>query len=67
MEHPTYLSAADAARVLGVTPATVRLMHHRGDLPLAAKTEGGVHLFSRVAVERLAVSRSARVAKQRQP
>jgi hypothetical protein len=58
----TYLSAADAARVLGVTPATVRLMHRRGELPVAAKTEGGVHLFCRSDVDRVAAQRA-----QRQP
>jgi DNA-binding transcriptional MerR regulator len=61
MDRPEYLSAADAARRLGVTPATVRLMHRRGELPIAGKTEGGMHLFSPEAVDRLAARRAAQV------
>lgn len=60
-----YLSAADAARVLAVTPATVRHMQRRGDLPVAAKTEGGVHLFLREDVERLAAERATTVRTPR--
>ena len=55
-----FLSTADAARVLGVTPATIRLMARRGDLPVAAMTEGGIHLFRRTAVEALARRRAKR-------
>jgi excisionase family DNA binding protein len=51
------LSAADAARILDVTPATVRQMLRRGTLPAAAKTEGGIHLFRRKDVEKLARAR----------
>ncbi len=51
MEKNRYLSTADASRVLGVTPATIRLMARRGDLPVAAMTEGGIHLFRRATVE----------------
>jgi len=58
-----FLSAADAARVLDVTPAAVRAMAHRGALPVAAMTEGGMHLFSRTEVEVLARRR----AKRQQP
>ena len=60
MEKKRYLSTADAARVLGITPATVRLMVRRGDLPVAAMTEGGIHLFRRGHVERLARRRARR-------
>jgi excisionase family DNA binding protein len=60
MEKNRYLSTADASRVLGVTPATIRLMARRGDLPVAAMTEGGIHLFRRAAVERLAKRRAKR-------
>lgn len=45
MEATRFLSTADASRVIGVTPAAVRLMVRRGDLPVAAMTEGGMHLF----------------------
>jgi hypothetical protein len=65
MATRTYLSAADAARILGVTPATVRLMHRRGELPLAAKTEGGVHLFDPTTVKRLAAVRDERATAGR--
>ena len=54
MKARRYLSTADASRVLGVTPSAVRLMVQRGELPVAAMTEGGIHLFERTAVEALA-------------
>lgn len=53
-----YLTAADASRLLGVTAATVRLMERRGDLKVAARTEGGIRLFRRLDVERLAKRRA---------
>lgn len=53
------LSSADASRVLGVTPASIRLMVRRGELPVAAMTEGGIHLFKHSAVERLAKRRNS--------
>ena len=53
-----FLSASDAARVLGVTPAAIRAMVRREALPVAAMTEGGIHLFRRTAVEALAQKRS---------
>ncbi len=55
-----YLTPADASRILGVTPATVRLMMKRGDLLVAAKTEGGIHLLDRPEVLRLKEEREAR-------
>ena len=54
--------AAEAARILGVTPATVRLMESRGELP-ATRTESGVRIFDRADVERLAAERSVSKAK----
>ena len=62
MKIQQFLSAADAARVLNVTPAAVRAMAGRGALPVSAKTEGGVHLFRRADVEALADRR--RVKRQ---
>lgn len=59
-----YLSVADASRILGVTPQTVRLMIRRGTLPVASKTVGGIHLFKREDVERLAAQRSEHNAPQ---
>jgi hypothetical protein len=47
--------AADAARILGVTHATVRLMESRGELR-ATRTESGVRIFDRADVERLPMS-----------
>lgn len=57
-----YLSTADASRVLVVTPATVRLMVKRGELPIAGITEGGIQLFRRTEVERLAKQRAQKSA-----
>lgn len=54
-----YLTAGDAARILDVTPATVRDMADRGDLEVAATTESGIRLFERDAVEHLAAQRAA--------
>ena len=54
-----FLSAADAARILEVTPATVRLMHRRGTLAAAAETEGGIQLYLRPDVEKLAQERES--------
>lgn len=51
------LTPADAARILGVVPATVRLMAISGRLPPSAVTESGMRLFSRGDVERLARER----------
>jgi DNA-binding transcriptional MerR regulator len=56
------LSTADASRLLGVTPATVRLMARRGTLGPAATTESGIRLFDRRDVERLVKSRAAKGA-----
>lgn len=53
-----FLTPADASRLLRVTPATVRLMVRRGELPVAAKTEGGIHLFRRQDVEQVAQRRA---------
>jgi len=52
------LTPADAARVLGVTPSTVRLMAKRRVLRIARVTEGGNRLFRRADVEALARKRS---------
>jgi excisionase family DNA binding protein len=51
-----FLTKADAAKVLEVTPAAVVAMHTRGDLA-AVRTTGGVRLFSQQDVERLAAKR----------
>lgn len=55
-----YLSAPEAAPILNVTVQTVYGLVKRGDLPLAATTEGGMYLFSRSDVERVAAERAER-------
>jgi excisionase family DNA binding protein len=50
------LTTADAARILGVVPATVRLLERTGKLP-ALKTPGGQRLFQRQDVQRVADDR----------
>ncbi len=55
-----YLSAPEAAPVLGVTVQTVYGLVKRGELPLAATTEGGMYLFRREDVEHVAAERAAR-------
>lgn len=55
----TFLTPADAARILEVTPSAVRLMVGRGDLRIAATTESGIRLFDRGDVVALAEQRAA--------
>ncbi len=61
MEH--YLTPADVARRLGVTPAAVRAMEQRGTLRAVGRTERGGRLFSAADVTRLARKR----CRQRPP
>lgn len=60
MSNTSLLTPGDAALVLRVTPATVRLMAKRGELKPAATTEHGNRLFRRADVEALARKRAAR-------
>lgn len=55
-----YLSVGDAAKRLGVVPATVKLMVRSGRLRPVARTVGGVSLFDPDDVGRLAYDRAAR-------
>lgn len=57
MSEPKYLTAADVAWILHVTPGAVRMMHKRGVLTAAEQTVGGIHLFLREEVDRLALLR----------
>jgi DNA-binding transcriptional MerR regulator len=57
---PKKMLSADVAKLLDVTPATVRLMERRGTLP-AERTTSGVRLFDRADVERLAKDRLKRM------
>lgn len=54
------LAPSDASHILGVVPATVRAMAIDGRLRPVAITEGGIRLFRREDVERLAAERAAR-------
>ena len=56
--------AHEAARVLGITPAAVRDMERRGDL--RAQRVGGIRLFARRDVERLAAEREQRRREREQ-
>jgi excisionase family DNA binding protein len=47
------LLTSEVARILGVSSETVRIWHRHGRL-VAVKTDGGVRLFDRHDVERLA-------------
>lgn len=51
------LTPADAARILGVVPATVRQMAITGRLP-SLRTESGMRLYRREDVEQLAQERA---------
>lgn len=55
-----YLSAPEAAPILGVTVQTVYSIVRRGELKPAATTEGGMYLFRRADVEHVAAERAAR-------
>ena len=55
----TFLLTNDAAYILKVAPDTVRYPEKTGRLP-ALKTSGGVRLFDKKDVERLAREREAR-------
>lgn len=54
-----YMSIGDAAKALGVVPATVKLMLRNGRLVPAARTVGGIYLFDPSAVQQLAEDRQA--------
>lgn len=54
-----YLSTPETAPILGVTVQAVYGIVKRGELRPAATTEGGMYLFRRVDVERLAAERAA--------
>jgi DNA-binding transcriptional MerR regulator len=54
------LTAADAARILGVVPARVRQLANEGQLPPVATTVSGTRLFRLEDVEQLADARAAK-------
>ena len=55
-----FLSTADAARILGVTPAAIRAMERAGRLPAAGRTRSGIRLFRHSDVQRAAKRRISR-------
>lgn len=59
LEISDVLTVTGAARILGVTPETVRAYDRRGILP-ALRTDTGIRLFLRSEVERVAAERAAR-------
>jgi excisionase family DNA binding protein len=59
--HSDVLLTSEAARVLGVSPDTVRLWERIGRLP-AVKTDRGVRLFNRADVERVRLARECQQA-----
>lgn len=59
MMHESFLTVGDAARIVAVVPATIRLWERSGKLP-AVRTLGGVRLFHRADVERIAAARGRR-------
>jgi DNA-binding transcriptional MerR regulator len=60
-----FLSAADVARLTGVTPATVRYWTRTGRLPVAVQSESGIRLFRRADAERLLLERASGRAEHR--
>jgi excisionase family DNA binding protein len=58
VEAEQLMTAADAAKVLGVVPNSVRRMTDTGELP-SIRTVGGFRLIKQSDVERLAAVRAA--------
>lgn len=58
VEAEQLMTAADAAKVLGVVPNSVRRMTDTGELP-SIRTVGGFRLIKQSDVERLAAARAA--------
>jgi len=56
MDTPAPITTLEAARILRVSETRVRQLSATGELP-AKRTSGGIRLFDRVAVERLAQER----------
>ena len=57
MTRKALLTPGDAARILGVAPATVRLMAQTGRLRIAETTKSGIRLFTHEDVQALAETR----------
>jgi hypothetical protein len=61
-----FVLTSEAARIIGVSPATVQLYERTGRL-VATKTSNGTRLFLRQAVEAFARQREARRATSIKP
>jgi excisionase family DNA binding protein len=57
MKEQDFLSTYDASKILGVSPETVRSWNRSGRLN-ATRTAGGMRLFQRDEVEKIAEKRS---------
>jgi hypothetical protein len=57
------ITTAEAARILGRTPDTVRWMARTGRIEVAVQTDAGIRLFSRRLIEALAAERRAASAR----
>lgn len=53
-----FLTTGDVAKLLGVTNQYVQLLARQGKLPVADATAGGIRLFRRSDIERIAVERA---------
>jgi DNA-binding transcriptional MerR regulator len=54
---PTYYTAGDIAKLIGLTPATIRLWAETGHFPPDEITVGGIRLWSEKRVQRLLIAR----------
>ena len=55
--EPDFITSAEAARILGRAPDTVRWMARTRRIPVAVQTSAGIRLFSRRLVEAIAAKR----------
>lgn len=62
MSNEELILTGDVAHRLHLSPAGVRLLERRGELPVAARTPRGTRLYRAADVERLAAERDARKA-----
>lgn len=60
-----WLTVADVGRAVGLTPDTVRWLANTGRLRVGARTQGGLRLFRREAVEEYLEVRRRRAASRR--
>ncbi|HMK23710.1 MAG TPA: heavy metal-responsive transcriptional regulator [Terriglobales bacterium] len=59
MKSQTVLGSSELARLVGVSPDTLRLYERKGLLPAPARAANGYRRYSREAVERIRLIRSA--------